>query len=80
MIKKNSRIYVAGHKGLVGSSILRKLKDRGYKKIITETKSKLDLTDQLKVLINQFTTKQIIPTTKFNNFEINKCSKKIKIY
>tara|TARA_B110001452_G_scaffold185303_1_gene155855 strand:+ start:1988 stop:2209 length:222 start_codon:yes stop_codon:yes gene_type:complete len=50
MIKKNSRIYVAGHKGLVGSSILRKLKDRGYKKIITETKSKLDLTDQLKVL------------------------------
>ena len=50
MIKKNSKIYVAGHKGLVGSSILRKLKDKGYKKLITETKSKLDLTNQSKVL------------------------------
>ena len=35
MMNKNSKIYVAGHKGLVGSAILRKLKEKGYKKIIT---------------------------------------------
>ena len=55
MIKKKSKIYVAGHKGLVGSAILRKLKEKGYKKIITRDKSKLDLTNQLKV--NQFLKK-----------------------
>ncbi len=49
MIKKNSRIFVAGHKGLVGSAILRKLKEKGYSKILTVEKSKLDLTDQKKV-------------------------------
>ena len=43
MMNKNSKIYVAGHKGLVGSAILRKLKEKGYKKIITRDKSKLDL-------------------------------------
>ena len=50
MIKLNSKIYVAGHKGLVGSAIIRKLKERGYKKILTADKKKLDLTDQIKVL------------------------------
>ncbi len=55
MMNKNSKIYVAGHKGLVGSAILRKLKEKGYKKIITRDKSKLDLTNQLKV--NQFLKK-----------------------
>ena len=54
-MNKNSKIYVAGHKGLVGSAILRKLKEKGYKKIITRDKSKLDLTNQLKV--NQFLKK-----------------------
>ena len=42
-ISKNSRIFVAGHKGLVGSSIVRRLKDRNYKYIITKSKKKLDL-------------------------------------
>ena len=49
MIKKNSRIFVAGHKGLVGSAIVRKLKEKGYSGILTVEKSKLDLTDQKKV-------------------------------
>ena len=49
MINKNSKIFVAGHNGLVGSAIVRKLKDKGYKKIITVHKSKLDLTNQSKV-------------------------------
>ena len=49
MINFQSKIYVAGHKGLVGSAILRALKKRGYKKVLTIDKSKLDLTNQSKV-------------------------------
>ena len=49
MIDKKSKIFVAGHNGLVGSAIVRKLKEKGYKKIITIKKSKLDLTNQSKV-------------------------------
>ena len=49
MINKNSKIFVAGHNGLVGSAIVRKLMKKGYKKIITINKSKLDLTNQNKV-------------------------------
>ena len=50
MIGFKSKIYVAGHKGLVGSSIFRKLKEKGYKKILTADRKKLDLTNQIKVL------------------------------
>jgi len=46
MISFNSKIYIAGHKGLVGSAIFRKLKKKRYKKILTVNKSKLDLTNQ----------------------------------
>ena len=49
MINYNSKIYIAGHRGLVGSAILRQLKKKGYKKILTIDKSKLDLTNQSKV-------------------------------
>jgi len=49
MIKKSSKIYLAGHTGLVGSAILRKLKLDGYKKIYTISRKKLDLKDQNKV-------------------------------
>lgn len=48
-MKKNSSIYVAGHKGLVGSAIVRKLKLQGYKNIITRTHKELDLVDKKKV-------------------------------
>ncbi len=47
-MKKNSSIYVAGHKGLVGSAIVRKLKLQGYKDIITRTHKELDLVDKKK--------------------------------
>ena len=40
MIKLTSKIYVAGHNGLVGSAIVRQLKRKGYKKIITVSKKK----------------------------------------
>ncbi len=43
---KNSKIYVAGHRGLVGSSILRLLEKEGYKNIIVKTHKELDLTRQ----------------------------------
>ena len=49
MIDHKSKIFVAGHKGLVGSAILRRLKKKGFKKILTADRSKLDLTDQSKV-------------------------------
>jgi GDP-L-fucose synthase len=45
-----SKIYVAGHNGLVGSAIIRELKKKGYKNIITSDRKTLDLTNQLKVL------------------------------
>lgn len=49
MINKNSKIFVAGHNGLIGSAILRKLKDLKYKKILTKPKKELDLRDLNKV-------------------------------
>ena len=49
MIDKNSKIFVAGHNGLVGSAILRKLKREGYRNIITINRKRLDLTNQNKV-------------------------------
>jgi GDP-L-fucose synthase len=49
MIKKTDRIFLAGHKGLVGSAILKKLKKKNYKNIVTIDKDKLDLFNQKKV-------------------------------
>jgi len=43
---KSDKIFVAGHKGMVGSAILRNLKSKGYTKLFTVTKNLLDLTDQ----------------------------------
>ena len=51
MINKSSKIFLAGHKGLVGGAIFRILKKRGYKNIITISKKKLDLRDQKKVFL-----------------------------
>ena len=43
-MQKDSKIFVAGHKGLVGSAIVRRLKEEGYTKIITKDRSECDLT------------------------------------
>lgn len=48
-MEKHSKIYVAGHKGLVGSAIVRNLKSKGYTNIIGKTHSELDLTNQAAV-------------------------------
>ena len=45
-MNKDSKIYVAGHRGLVGSAIVRNLKEKGYTDIIGRTHSELDLMDQ----------------------------------
>tara|TARA_B100001057_G_scaffold259754_1_gene259959 strand:- start:2692 stop:3636 length:945 start_codon:yes stop_codon:yes gene_type:complete len=49
MINLNSKIFLAGHKGMLGSSILRILKKKGYKRIIIVDKKKLDLRNQAAV-------------------------------
>jgi len=46
---KESKIYVAGHRGMVGSAIVRKLTELGYENIITAPKNKLNLLDQSEV-------------------------------
>lgn len=48
-MNKNSKIYVAGHRGLVGSAIVRCLKNKGYNNIIYKTHKELDLTNQNEV-------------------------------
>ena len=49
MLNKKSKIFIAGHKGMVGSSIYKKLKKNGYKNLIVADKKKLNLLDQKKV-------------------------------
>ena len=49
MMDKGAKIYVAGHRGMVGSAIVRELQRQGYKNIITRTHQELDLTRQFEV-------------------------------
>lgn len=49
MMDKGAKIYVAGHRGMVGSAIVRELQRQGYKNIITRTHRELDLTRQQEV-------------------------------
>ncbi|MBQ5913393.1 MAG: NAD-dependent epimerase/dehydratase family protein, partial [Bacteroidaceae bacterium] len=48
-MEKDSKIYVAGHRGMVGSAIVRELYRQGYNNIITRTHAELDLTNQQEV-------------------------------
>ena len=49
-MEKDAKIYVSGHRGLVGSAIVRKLKEKGYANIITRSSQELDLTNQAATL------------------------------
>ncbi len=49
IMDKNAKIYVAGHRGMVGSAIVRRLEKEGYTNIITRTHKELDLCDQAAV-------------------------------
>lgn len=48
-LRKEDKIYVAGHRGLVGSAIVRKLDERGFSNLLVRTHSELDLTNQTEV-------------------------------
>ncbi|HEY1006319.1 MAG TPA: NAD-dependent epimerase/dehydratase family protein, partial [Sphingobacteriaceae bacterium] len=45
-MEKNAKIYVAGHRGMVGSAIVRKLEKEGFTNLVTRTSAELDLRDQ----------------------------------
>lgn len=49
VLEKHSKVYVAGHRGLIGSAIVRNLQKKGYTNIIGKTRRELDLTDQTAV-------------------------------
>lgn len=49
MIDKNSKIYIAGHKGMVGSAIWRTLTKKGYNNLIGASSKELDLREQEQV-------------------------------
>ena len=49
MVNKNSKIYIAGHRGMVGSALLRRLQAEGYTKFLLRSSSELDLRSQLEV-------------------------------
>lgn len=49
MIPRNARVFVAGHRGLVGSAIVRHLEDQGFTEILTASRDQLDLRDQAAV-------------------------------
>ena len=46
MIEKDAKIFIAGHRGMVGSAVLRKFEKEGYTNIITRTRQELDLCRQ----------------------------------
>ena len=48
-MNKNSKIFIAGHNGLVGSAVQRLFKSKGYKNLITISRKDLDLKDKKKV-------------------------------
>lgn len=83
MISKNSKVYVAGHTGLVGSAILRKLKSLNYKNLIYKSSKQLDLRDQKKVF--RFLEKKkpdavIIAAAKVGGIKANNLKKADFIY
>ena len=49
MMNKTSKIYIAGHRGLVGSALVRRLQAKGYTNLVTRTHAELDLCDQAAV-------------------------------
>ncbi len=55
-MERNAKIYIAGHRGLVGSAVVRKLKQAGFTNLVTATSSELDLRNQQAV--NQFFAKE----------------------
>src|SRR3954454_21137825 len=51
-MEKEAKVYIAGHRGMVGSALMRKLKSEGFNNIVTRVSSELDLRDQ--IAVNEF--------------------------
>jgi GDP-L-fucose synthase len=80
---KNAKIFVAGHRGLVGSALVRQLRKQGYKNIIKKTRQQLDLLDEKKV--NKFFEKYkpdyvFLAAAKVGGIMANKTQKAEFIY
>jgi len=83
VINKNSKIFIAGHNGMVGSAIVRKFVEKGFKKIITVEKKNLNFLDQKKVF--NFLKKKkpnlvIVAAAKVGGIVANSLFKSIFIY
>jgi len=80
---KNSKIYVAGHRGLVGSAIVKNLADKGYTNIVTRTHAELDLCDQTAVA-RFFTDEKpefvVLAAAKVGGIHANNCYRAEFIY
>ena len=74
-LSKDCKIYVAGHRGLVGSAIWNNLKERGYENLIGRTHKELDLFDPIAV-------KKFFDGEKFTNtdFYLQRCDKFFPIH
>ena len=70
-MKKNECIFIAGHKGLVGSAVLENLKKTGFKNIITDDRKKLDLRNYN--LVDKFFRNKLV------NYFVNICTGPRKI-
>lgn len=73
-MKKNSRIYIAGHTGLIGSALIRKYKREGFTNIITKTRKELNLLDQ-KAVVKFFAKEKpeyvILASAKVGGIKVN---------
>ena len=83
MINKKSKIFVAGHKGMVGSAIIKKLKEKGFSRVIFADKKKINLLDQNKVF--KFLKKKkpdlvIVAAARVGGIQANSSFKQIFIY
>ena len=82
-MNKNSKIYVAGHNGMVGSAIVRNLQSKGYTHIITRTRAELDLCNQQ--LVNEFFQKEkpeytVLAAAKVGGIQANNVQRADFIY
>lgn len=70
VLEKNSKIYVAGHHGLVGSAIWNNLLQRGYINLVGCSHKELDLTDQVAVM--KFFDEEL-PVYEVGNYHLCSC-------
>ena len=71
MMEKNAKIYVAGHRGMVGSAIVRELKRQGYENIITRTHKELDLSLPFQFRLAVYIPPPLIRRKNSNRVEYN---------